>query len=91
MADVGYNVPPERVLACGYAADIDVQAGARASAFLGSYILSAFAVVFLSTPRLRRQWAFRILVVALMFAISKCIVELKVSEQTRVAMSRTLS
>lgn len=65
----------------------NIQGAARASAYLGSLVPTVLAVVFLSTPRLRRQWAFRILVLALIVALGKGILELQVRMRVSVDKS----
>lgn len=74
-----YESPTTPVAYCGWYADVDIQADARSAAFFGSYAPACLAIVFLSTPRLRKQWAFRILVFALVCAMSKDMLGLNVS------------
>lgn len=63
---------------CGYVARGDVEATNRSAAFLGSLVPASVAIVLLSTPRLRRQWAFRILVFAVVFTMARGIVLMEV-------------
>lgn len=56
-----------------------LQSSTQSTAFLGSMIPALAAVIFLSTPRLRRQWSFRILVFALIVTIIRCALAMEVS------------
>lgn len=68
---------------CVAFADSTVQNNARAASFSGAMLPSLLAVVFLSTPRLRTQWAFRILVFALLVNLGKVLLEMQVSMRFR--------
>lgn len=68
-----------RLLLCQAVVDDGMQDGAVAAAYLGGMIPAVLAVVFLSTPKLRRQWAFRILVFALIVNLVRCALGMRVS------------
>lgn len=60
-------------------AALDLQTSDGVAGFLGSLVPVSLAVTLLSTPRLRKQWAFRILMVALIVLIVRCTLKLQVS------------
>lgn len=68
-----------RLLLCGTASKVGMQDVNRSVAYLGGMMPGLLAVIFFSTPKLRRQWAFRILVFALIVQIARCSLGLQVS------------
>lgn len=68
---------------CRAFADSALQAVAPSSAMFGAVLPSFLAAVFLSTPRLRSLWAFRILFFALVATLGKGLLEMQVGLSSR--------